>query len=104
MQQKTVDELRQFFGGYFHQDWDLAGSTSSDAVRAFLRETPQEDRLKNLADSLRGLLDSYSSDVSLQTYLAGELWCEYVPEGGRTRAWIRDLANEIDAEVARRNV
>jgi hypothetical protein len=104
IQTKAIEELRQFFGSYFHQDWDLAGSTPSEVLKPFFRNTPQEDRLKSVADSLRGLLDQFSSDTSLQTYIASELWCDYVPEGGRTRAWIKDLVGEIDAEVARRNV
>jgi hypothetical protein len=100
---REIEELRQFFGGYFHQDWDLAGSTPSDVMAAFLQNASSES-LRNLADALRRLLEDFSTEAALQTYLVDELWCEYVPADGGTTRWIKSLSTEIDAELQRRGV
>jgi hypothetical protein len=42
------DRLETLFGGYFHQDWDLKGSTWQEVMNAYMRETPSRAELKVL--------------------------------------------------------
>lgn len=100
--QNAIEVLRQFFGGYFHQDWDVEGATSSDVMAAFFRESPDAESLENIADALRHLLNAdFSNDDAFYTYLNTELGCDYLPEGG-SRPWVESLLREIEKEMDRR--
>lgn len=46
---KDCPVLRDFLGAWFHQDFDIEGSSVSDVVKAFIKVTPEPGRraLKN---------------------------------------------------------
>ena len=39
---QLIARLRSLFGTYFHQDWDLEGSTASELLDKFVDENPRD--------------------------------------------------------------
>jgi hypothetical protein len=91
------ERLRQFFGGYFHQDWDAAGAASwPDVVDAYLR-----DRSVAHATTTRDDLLSWLANT--ETGLPAELGCDYWPGSATNeRTWVRAIADYIDEKIANR--
>jgi hypothetical protein len=96
------EPLRQFFGGYFHQDWDLAGDTWSAVLQDYFRHQPSVDELRRVSEGLRELLQEFRTDAELNSFLGRELACEYLPDPTPARDWVENLALAIEAEVHRR--
>jgi hypothetical protein len=47
MTSERSDRLRQFFAGYFNQDWDISGATRwSEVVDEYLAENPRDDVIR----------------------------------------------------------
>jgi hypothetical protein len=98
----TREQLRQFFGGYFHQDWDIEGATASEILHVYFRDHPSTEELMVLVHALRELMQRFPNDDELYAHISQELWCEYFPGSGLTRSWLSTLLLELDAEVGRR--
>jgi hypothetical protein len=80
----TRDErLQRFFGGYFHQDWDLDAKTWQGVIANYVEEHPRDDTVE-LRDDLRTWLDEGHSR------LPASFRCDYnpQPEGLTDRSWI----------------
>lgn len=83
----SEEALYQFFGGYFHQDWQLDDPTWQGVVHRFLSESLTTDSAL-VAAGLERLLSNSLSDESLCSVVQ-ELGCYYwagSPEG--MRAWL----------------
>ena len=94
------DRLGQFFGCYFHQDWDVDGATCwQDVVALYARQMPRE-HLAVLVDDLR----SWAADAKLvgQTNLPPAFGCDYNPrvDGLTERDWVLELADEAERLLA----
>jgi CdiI immunity protein len=77
------DRLRQFFGAYFHQDWDLDGPIWQHVVRAYTRDASREDALA-LLGVMRAWLRDAASDVAVTRDLWDSFGCEYDPQPNGT--------------------
>jgi hypothetical protein len=89
--------LRQFFAGYFNQDWDVAGAKSwADVAATYIKEHPRAQVL-TLRDDLRAWLREMPEEQSALATLG----CEYdpSPDGIDDRAWVQLLANFFDAKL-----
>jgi hypothetical protein len=102
MTEKT-EMLRQFFGGYFNQDWDIVGSTSADVLHAYFRDEQSTSALLQLVEALRDLLQAIPEDRELESYLSKQLWCDYMPNSVSTRRWLEDVVVAMQEEVRRRS-
>ncbi|MBK7402308.1 MAG: hypothetical protein IPJ34_40245 [Myxococcales bacterium] len=86
--------LRQFFAGYFNQDWDLGGDSWSQVVDNYVGGSAASD-VRFLLDDLRAwLADSEGG-------LPAEFGCDYDPlsDGMDERAWVQALADYIGTRL-----
>lgn len=89
------ERLSQFFGAYFHQDWDLDGPTWQDVVLVFVKSQSRE-RALDVLNSIRSWLRSATSDAQIARELQ-EFGCEYnpQPDGITDREWVEQVAKFI---------
>ena len=90
------ERLEQFFGGYFHQDWDVEGATSwQGVIERYAAEVPRsnvvairqdlEDWLNETAnDKIQNLPPSFGSEYSPRS------------EGLTDRQWVTRIVDEFD--------
>jgi len=71
-------DLRQFLGGYFHQDFYLEHTSDEDAVNHFLGRASRNDR-KVLIHEIDELLSRGYTEEELSTVVHRQLWCDYNP-------------------------
>lgn len=88
--------LRDFFHGYFHQDW--VEEYNDDPVRAvaeFITDQSPEDVKETLAE-LEFLLNQNFNEEELHKTVLG-LGCAYYPPGGGQtyKKWLTDARNQI---------
>ncbi len=84
--------LRQFMGGYLHQDFDVVG-TVEENLELFARTSPR------LADALPleidHLLAEDRSEAELEDLL-DEMGCQAAPPSGTTyREWLTQIADRV---------
>jgi len=96
------DKLRQFAGGYFHEDYDAEFSTVDEAIDRF-REESSSDSIDVVVRELSSLLDSPLTEEDLDDLWINQLHANYDPrEDGMTyREWfahVRDLLTQAKAE------
>jgi hypothetical protein len=87
--------LEQFFGAYFHQDWDNEFESFQDAVSAYRTGEPQETlwtARKELVELMQKDLDEGSFADAIH-----RLGCYYDPasEGMTYRDWISLLGHAL---------
>ena len=91
------DRLRQFFAGYFHQDWDLGGAGSwPDVMDEYLAGNTKDDAIKTCAD-----LRAWLADSGHVQQLPPGFGCEYDPgpDGLDQLTWVARLAEYIERKV-----
>jgi hypothetical protein len=91
MNNERDDRLRQFFGAYFHQDWDVEGATSwQDVITQFLSENPSS-RARAARDDLRSWLDDTAAEDAQS--LPPDFCCDYDPasDGLTERRWVEQI-------------
>jgi CdiI immunity protein len=66
----SYPQLRQFLGGYFHQDWPLDSGRWEDVADEFVAESTRST-VAQTADELRSLLAEGFSDEELEAALEG---------------------------------
>ena len=82
-------QLRQFLGGYFHQDWVVEHATWEEVVDDFIAESPRHAVLECTSE-LRDLLAAELPDAELDTVLE-RLGCSVDPValGLSSAEWLR---------------
>lgn len=55
--------LASFLGAWFHQDFDVAGSTIEEIVNAYLASA-REDDIENLRRDIQAFLNDHPNDAS----------------------------------------
>ena len=90
------ETLRQFLGGYFHQDWDVNGPTWVDVVDQFLRDHGNGEITKT-RDALQSWLDDTRAGTGLPSLYA----CDYNPrqDGLDDRTWVRAIIDHLDKRL-----
>ena len=93
MSRVDVERLHQFFGAYFHEDWDLEAPDWDGLVKRFVKDHPEAKTIAELSD----LIDRYASqhdDEALGHLMLRELGCYYWPaaDGLTTREWMHRVA------------
>ena len=89
-----MQNLEQFFGAWFHQDWQL-DAESWEAVARQFAESDGSAAATSAADSILALVQSEPDDASLAAKLS-QLGCEYWPGAVRDlRPWLIALAHEL---------
>ncbi len=94
------ERLRQLFGAYFHQDWDLDGPTWQDVVLVFVKDHSRQSAL-DVLNAIRSWLQSAASDAEIARELQDSFWCECSaqPDGITGRRWVEQVAEFIASHV-----
>ena len=89
-----LNELHQFFGAYFHQDWTLEAVSPDEIVHIFLNDGFCRNELLNLAADVETYADSKPNDAVTEEGLLNELGCYYLPSvnGIGAKAWLYHVA------------
>jgi hypothetical protein len=92
----SYPQLRQFLGGYFHQDWPLDSARWEDVAADFVAESTRSS-VEQVSDELRSLLAEGLSDAELESVLEG-LGCNVNPAAFQlgVGAWLAALQARID--------
>ncbi len=86
--------LEQFFGGWFHQDWQRDAPTWQGVVQLYAR-SDGSSAARSASDAVFALVLSESNDTALATKLA-TLGCEYWPGSAQdVRSWLTALGFEL---------
>jgi hypothetical protein len=86
--------LEQFFGAWFHQDWQLDADSWQSVARQFAASDGSAVAVA-AADSILALVQSEPSDTALAGTLS-KLGCEYWPGAVQDlRPWLVALAHEL---------
>ena len=91
----SYPQLRQFLGGYFHQDWPLDSVRWEDVADDFVAESTRSS-VAQTADELRWLLAQPLSGEDTEAVLEG-LGCNVNPAAFDfgARAWLEALEARI---------
>ena len=90
------ERLEQFFGGNFHQDWDVEGATSwRDVVKRYAVNVPRP-QVMAIRDDLQGWLNETADDNNEN--LPPSFGCDYSPrsEGLTERQWVSQIVAEFE--------
>ena len=96
--------IRYFISGYFHQDWDIYGSTDKDVIAYFVNKEPL-DQVNTLISELESLLeldmDNETADMILK-----ESGCEYYfqADGLNAMDWFSRIEGLLKTERTRLSV
>src|SRR5438874_11551730 len=93
MKNTRFHNLVQFFGAYFHQDWDADDPTPEAVIRRFVT-TNELEAVRKVVGELDDLLSLPLSEAELRRLLLDDLLCCYLPPDGRSvrtwLTWVRD--------------
>lgn len=91
---QKLNELKQFFGAYYHQDWTLDASDPDDVVHLFIRDENSTSKLLNLANNLEQYVAAKEDEATTEKELLSELGCYYVPsaDGIGAQEWLYHVA------------
>jgi hypothetical protein len=78
MTKTKFGNLVNFFGGYFHQDWDLDARNYDEVLEMFVKHNPSNE-VANVVKELDALLAMGLSDLELRKALTEDLLCCYIP-------------------------
>jgi len=82
--------LFRFFGGYFHQDWNLDDPNWQDVVDCFVRYEGEE-AARQVRDAVGKLLGKVESDLQLAKVLE-DLGCYYwAGSPSEQRVWLENV-------------
>lgn len=101
LSQNVRHRLAQFFGGYFHQDWDLDASSSAEVVQSFIQENHHNQTVMELSSALSELLREVVSESDLRAYVLNDLGSYHDPldEGGSVRSWLTAIQSQLEAAL-----
>lgn len=88
------EELFQFFGGYFHQDWQDDDPTWQDVVKRFALDCRPHQR-DLIAGKIEHMAATLATDEELSESVAA-LGCEYwAGSSAETRKWLMEVAHAL---------
>lgn len=89
-----LTELRQFFSGYFHEDWQLDSSEPDEVIAQFLMSGPSQDEIDRIVAQIACYLDAATDNAAIERGLLVELGCYYLPDadGVSARDWLGHVA------------
>jgi hypothetical protein len=95
---KLIDDDRQFlknfFAGYFNQDWTDDHNSSDEVVQQFMRDVPREgiDRLRAL---ILNMLESDRDNEEMDIRLIRDFGCGFLPSGANltVKEWLQSIVS-----------
>jgi hypothetical protein len=94
MTTNNTADLRSFFGGYFHEDWEMDSSEPDEVIAQFLRSKPSPDEIDRIVAQIRRYLGE-RDDAAIERGLFEELGCYYLPTADdmSAREWLKHVAD-----------
>lgn len=93
------EELRQFFGGCFHQDWQLDDPTPDAVVERFVSNSSRED-VSKIVTALKELCASEHSEATLRRLLTEDYLSYYLPPPTTpAKVWLLELLTFINTSM-----
>jgi CdiI immunity protein len=87
------ESIRQFFGGYFHEDWALEAKDWQTSVDNFtVGETPTQ--LVNLAQQIDKLGAAYAED-ELEDVMYRDALCSFYPGPLTYHEWLKQVSDRL---------
>jgi len=86
--------LKNFFGAYFHQDWDIAADDWQGVVDVYVDDDPDATQLRALADEIDDLRDS-RPEPDLGQFLVHTAGCDYWPSPTSYGDWLGEVAHRL---------
>jgi hypothetical protein len=98
------EALKNFMGGYFHQDWADDGASPQDIVQSYFQAQDSTEELSSVLRALRELIDGDDFPGELSDRLCDEFGCYYYPPGVglSTRDWLQSVADDFEREIKAR--
>lgn len=86
------ENLRQFFGGYFHEDWNVESNTDADVVALFVHDSSKET-LDVVISELDELIRQCTRGKENAETILPELWCYYYyqADGLNGLEWLQSI-------------
>lgn len=107
MSKADYPQLRQFFGAYFHQDWDIDAEDADGVVALYVSDDRHTDeQLRAIARQIDEYLENEGSQENISQGLFEKLGCEYLPasSGSNAGEWLTHVANLLRRAIeSRRN-
>lgn len=88
--------LKNFFGGYFNQDWDYEADNWQGVVSLYANAVNQEDRTL-LGNTILAYADGFDNDEELEKDLSTNLCSDYLPTADEmsVRVWLQAIASQL---------
>ena len=93
------ERLRQFFGGYFNQDWSAGGAGSwRDVVADYVRQVPKAHAAGVVEDLRSWVAEAEAEGLN---NLPADFACDYdpQPDGKTERQWAKEVADAIEKQL-----
>jgi hypothetical protein len=87
-------DLGQFFGAYFHQDWDLEADDWPGLVDNYVDDIPDAAHLRVLAQEIDDLRCNRTGQ-ELEHFLDRSAHLDYVPESRNYEDWLGEVAHRL---------
>lgn len=86
---KEENQIKQFFGAYFHQDWDIDGDNWEQVIATYL-ETNDVNEIQNLTVQIDNLIKDIRSNKVDENTFPSNYDCEYnfVADGLSALEWL----------------
>jgi hypothetical protein len=96
----TLENLGQFLGAYFHQDWTLESADAEGVLRRFAAEESPA-AVRQVCDEIGLLLSRGLGDEGLSRVIHGELGSYYDPaaDGLTAGEWLRHVEAFLREQV-----
>lgn len=92
------DILLQFFGAYFHEDWDTDHPDWQSVVQSYREHATSED-VNRVIQAINALLETTPEDNKLGSRMFQEFGCYYDPRSGYGglpyHEWLQDLVDYL---------
>jgi hypothetical protein len=94
--------LKNFFGGYFHQDWFYDAESTDAVVIEYVKDSKDEE-VRALAEAIRNYSADFRSDAEIENKVYSEMGCYYVPSGDGLSAkmWLEGIASRLSGSWRR---
>lgn len=93
------EDLFQFFGGYFHQDWAMDAADWQGVVDNYVNEGPFPERIHAVAQEIDSLRTS-RTESDLSRFLLDTVYLGYFPQTQTFTEWLGLVADRLRQKAA----
>lgn len=87
-------DLKSFFSGYFHEDWETDASGPDEVISQYLKSAPDPNEINRVVTQIGCYLNG-KDEAAIERGLFEEFGCYYLPtaDGISARNWLRHVAD-----------